>query len=144
MTDIEMKEWLETQYDVDDNGCWVWKGVINHEGYGRVSWHCKYLPVHRLYWLLSGNTIPDRYEMCHGHGCSKACYNPAHLVPGTSQKNKLDRHRDGTMVQAKLTKDQVLEIRGRTDKSMSELGREYGVGQQTISKIVHRKIWAWL
>ena len=142
MTNDEMKEWMETQYDVDDNGCWIWKGVIVR-GYGFVGWHRKDVRVHRLYWLLSGNTIPDGYDMCHGPGCSTACFNPEHLVPGTKQKNSLDKHRDGTMI-TKLTKEQVLEIRARTDRSMRELGREYGVNHRTIGDIIHRKIWAWL
>ena len=144
MTNDEMKEWMETQYDVDDNGCWVWKGVICRKGYGFVGWHRKDVSVHRLYWLLSGNTIPDKFDMCHGPGCSKACFNLAHLTPSTTQKNMLDKHRDGTMVQAKLTKEQVLEIRARTDKNMSELGREYGVSVSAISEIINRKSWAWL
>jgi len=141
MTDAEMKEWLETQYDVNENGCWVWRGNKLNSGYGRVAWKNKKKRVHRLYWLLSGRTIPEGLDMLHGHKCSKACYNPEHIRPGTCSENALDKHRDGTCVQAKLTKEQVLEIRARTDKNQKELGEEYDVNPTAIRKILSRKTW---
>ena len=143
MTDTEMKEWLETQYDLDENGCWIWKSY-KVGGYGRVMWNGKLHLVHRLYWLLSGKTIPEGTEICHGHGCSKACYNPEHLRTDTHKHNMLDTHRDGTMIHAKLTCEQVLEIRSQTDTLQKELAIEYGVSREQISNIQTGKKWAWL
>jgi len=142
MTDAKMKEWLETQYDVNENGCWVWRGRTNG-GYGRVAWKNKEQMIHRVYWLLSGRTIPDNLGLLHGYGCSKACYNPDHLHPGDQYENALDTHRDGTMP-CKLTPEQVLEIRARTDKNQRELGEEYGVSRGTISDVLRGKRWGWL
>ena len=138
-----MKEWLETQYDLNDNGCWVWRNGKNPE-HGRTRWKGKSRYVHQLYWLLSGRIIPEEMEICHGHKCSKACFNPEHLRADTRQSNILDNHRDGTFTQAKLTREQVLEIRTRVDKSCKEIGKEYGVSAGTISMIVNRKVWSWL
>ena len=143
MSDAELKGWLETQYDVNENGCWVWRHS-KRQGYGLVGWQGSIQGVHRVYWLVSGRTIPEGLDMLHGHGCSKACYNPAHLHPGDHRENMLDRHRDGTMTFAKLTKEQVLEIRARTDKNQTELAEEYGVSQQQISDIKAGKNWSWL
>jgi hypothetical protein len=143
MTDAEMKAWLETQYDLNENGCWIWKGIKNSGGYGQVRLKGKNMGVHCLYWLLSGREIPDKFEMRHGFKCSRACYNPEHLTPGTRSENTLDKHRDGTMP-CKLTPSQILEIRARTDKNNTELAEEYGVVRHTISQINLRKVWKWL
>ena len=97
--------------------------------------------VHRLYWLLSGRTIPEGLGLLHGQGCSKACFNPEHLHPGDQSENALDQHRDETMTQAKLTPEQVLEIRERTDKNQYELAQEYSVARQHISAIINRHKW---
>lgn len=143
MTDAEMKAWLETQYDLNENGCWVWKQYKNHEGYGQVSWKNNVITVHRLYWILCGGYIPEGLVMCHGEGCSKACFNINHLRPDTDFENSLDKHRDGTMPH-KLTTTQVLEIRERTDKKYIELAKEYGISRTTISEIKSGKGWKWL
>ena len=149
MTDDEMKEWLETQYDLNDNGCWVWKGCKTKDGYGKVKWKGIVQNTHRFYWLLSGRTIPDGLEICHGPCHNKACFNPEHLRPGTRAENQADRVRDGTNIGAKkgekhhgakLTSEQVLAIRA-SEKSQRELSEEYGVAFQTISAIIFKKTW---
>jgi hypothetical protein len=144
MTEVEMLEWLGAQYDINENGCWVWKNATNEFGYGFTTWDGHRPTVHRLYWLLSGRTIPEGLEICHGHGCSKACYNPAHLRTDTHSANLLDKHRDGTMTHAKVTREQVLEIRERAAENQRELAKEYGVNHSTISSIILRKKWRWL
>jgi hypothetical protein len=143
MTDAEMKEWLETQYDVNENGCWVWRGGKSG-GYGIIKYRGNNKGVHHLYWLLSGRTIPEDLMLLHGHNCSKACYNPEHLHSGDDRENGLDRHRDGTMTHAKLTQEQVLEIRARTDKTIVELAKEYGISHTQVSRIITRKRWSWI
>jgi len=45
---------------------------------------------------------------------------------------------------AKLTEDQVLEIRAATGRTHRELAYEYGVDQGTIGKITRRETWAHL
>jgi hypothetical protein len=144
MTDTEMKGWLETQYDVNENGCWVWRGCKSRKGYGQVGWKGAVRDVHRLYWLLSGRIISDKLELCHGNGCSRACFNPAHLTLGDKRKNQLDRHRDDTMFVAKVTPQQILEIRARADKSQRELAKEYGMSDSQMSRIISRKSWSWI
>ena len=144
-----MVAWMETQYDLNENGCWVWKNSKNKQGYGQVWWKGTMHLVHRVYWLLSDRVIPEGLEMCHGHGCSKACYNPEHLKPGTRVENSADRKRDGTddrgekNTRAKLTNEKVLAIRANPqNKSQTELSKVFGVTQSVISSIVNRKCWA--
>jgi hypothetical protein len=77
------------------------------------------------------------------HRCKpKNCCNPDHLEPGTQSENELDKHRDGTMVQAKLTAEQVLEIRKRSNERHCDLAREFSVERGTVSNIINRKRWS--
>lgn len=49
--------------------------------------------------------------------------------------------------QVKLTDEQVREIRARYAAggvTQKQLGREFGVGQTTISAILRRRLWAHL
>jgi len=142
MSDADMLSWLETQYDLNENSCWVWRGSKTGKGYGHVEWKGKTIRCHRLYWLLSGRTIPEGLEMCHGPGCSKACYNPEHLRPDTRSANNLDKHRDGT-ANNKLTEEQVRAIRADT-RAQKEIAEEYGVKQVTISAIKIGRCWSWV
>jgi hypothetical protein len=44
----------------------------------------------------------------------------------------------------KLTPQQVLEIRAKTDRGCTKLAEEYGVTKEAISAIILRKVWKWL
>ena len=142
MSETEMLSWLETHYDLNENGCWVWKGCKDSGGYGMTYWKRKLTFSHRLYWLLSGRKIPEGMEMCHGPGCSKACFNPEHLRPDTKSANMLDKHRDGT-ANNKLTEGQVRAIRADM-RSQREIAEEYGVTGGAISNIKTGKQWSWV
>jgi hypothetical protein len=144
LNDEELKLWMETQYDFNENGCWVWKKSKNRDGYGNIGYRGSVSQVHRLYWVLSGRIIPEGLELRHGNGCPTACFNPEHLTPGTKSENGIDMHRDGTMFRAKLTTEQVLSIRSRTDKTRKELAEEYGITKQHLDAILSRRAWVWL
>ena len=143
-TDAELKAWMETQYDLNDNGCWIWKHGKHQRGYGCIRYKGKDMKVHRLYWVLSGRTLPEGLHILHGKGCSTSCFNPDHLMVGGAQQNALDRHRDGTMRQAKLTREQVLDIRSRVNKTHVELAEEFGISRQQIARIISGERWTWL
>jgi hypothetical protein len=124
------------------NGCWLWTGCCENQGYGQFKYEGKRWYVHRLMYLHCYGELPEK-PLDILHKCKpKNCCNPEHLEAGTKSKNLgIDRHRDGTMTHAKLIAEQVVEIRQRTDKSQRELGLEYGVSESNISNIILRKSW---
>jgi len=78
---------LESRWDVDDNGCWIWNGAISKWGYGiytpedLVTWR-----AHRYVYTQLVGPIPEGLAL--DHLCEvKACVNPAHLDPCTSGEN---------------------------------------------------------
>jgi len=122
--------------------CWIWSGSCVRSGYGQFLFEGKVWQTHRLMYLHCYGELPEE-PLVVRHKCKhRNCCNPDHLEPGTMSENHLDKHRDGTMVQAKLTVEQVLEIRKRSNERHCDLAREFGVKQNTISSIINRKNWS--
>ena len=83
---------------------------------------------------------PEGMEACHNDGCrtNNALSN---LRWDTRPGNHGDRWEHGTMNVAKLTVDQVREIRASKSRQV-DLAAKYGVHKQTISNIKRRVSWA--
>ncbi|MCO8127251.1 HNH endonuclease [Acidimicrobiia bacterium EGI L10123] len=82
-----------------DQGCWVWKGALDHNGYGRIhAWKGKKPLAHRVAYTLWNGPIPPSTRRCAEemvvhHTChQRACVNPAHLTLLTRRDNA-GRHR---------------------------------------------------
>jgi hypothetical protein len=76
------------------DSCWLWKGHIDKNGYG------KYGPkvAHRVVWTLLIGEIPKGKQLNHKDEiCShRHCVNPEHLYVGTQKQNIQDMIKSGT------------------------------------------------
>lgn len=144
--------------------CWVWTGWCLEKGYGVIEYKGRRIRTHRAAWILFKGPIPD--GLCVLHSCDNppCCY-PEHLWLGTDLENVADmvskgraasgdrsgarthrerRPRGQRHPQAKLTDNDVLEIRAASHLSYGARARLYGVERTTISAIVRRKSWTHL
>jgi len=81
---------LRSRISVAENGCWIWMGVINSEGYGRlyVGGELGEAQAHRVVYEQIRGAIPDGLTL--DHLCrTTACVNPAHMDPVTMRENIL-------------------------------------------------------
>jgi hypothetical protein len=137
---------------VKTDDCWLWGGDIDKDGYGRFRFHERRIPSHRISWLITGQVIPEDKPIVR-HKCrSRSCVNPDHLEVGTQIENMADKIRDGTHIcgercpSAKLTNEEVLEIRRRSAKGEkdSNLAEAFEVSRRTISFIIKGLSWKHL
>ena len=116
--------------------CWLWKGTTDKDGYGKVMINYRSWKASRAAWHLLVGPIPE--DMLVLHKCDvPSCCNPDHLWLGTQSENIRDmdsKGRRGKRTPAKLTDEQVREIR-KDARSQKTIARDYGIAQQTVSKI---------
>mgnify|MGYP001584480564 CR=1 FL=1 len=73
---------------IDENGCWIWQGTIDTEGYGRFYWRGFDMFAHRTAYTMYKGEILKGVET--DHLCRvRSCVNPAHLEMVTHQINIL-------------------------------------------------------
>lgn len=166
--DVTSIEQIKARCKVTEDGCWEWQGPIDQCGYG-VIWSRERnnnFKVHRLVMLLHRGHLGD-WGMGHGelvcHHCdNRPCCNPEHLFVGTARDNAYDMIRKGrdkhvghpesskgqTNGNAKLTNEQVYEIRRRADAGprgiKQQLAKEFGVTPAMIGHIACRRSWTHL
>lgn len=127
------------------DGCWEWRGTIDGYGYGVLDHAGSRYRAHVLALEFDGRAVPEGMVACH-HCDNPPCVRPDHLYPGTPHQNVLDAQARGRLVkgdghhQAKLTEDQVREIR-KLDKPHAEIARQYGVSRPTITRAFTGKNW---
>lgn len=142
---FELRFWNKIEKQ-NENGCWIWKGYKDVNGYGHVTIHKpRTAMVHRVMWELTFGKIPAGLLVC--HECDNpACCNPAHLFLGTHAENMKDmfaKKRRPTMSfkgsahpRAKLTEEQVVEIRAcRGVVNYKEVMKKYGIGRSSVYRI---------
>jgi hypothetical protein len=139
----------------DENGCHLWTAGVNKKGYGKFKYLGRDVKAHRY----AAGMVDWPKEIQTRHLCpgepNPGCVNPEHLTFGTNADNMRDKVEAGRQARlkgadngnAKLTEEQVIEIRSRYAAggvSQRKLGDEFGVAQQLISRIIRRKLWAHL
>lgn len=132
--------------------CWLWIGTTRDKRYGClfvVKPKRRYVPAHRISWELNNGPIPEGMEIC--HTCDNGlCVRPDHLFLGSRAENANDMARKGRAAngerhgmakKARITDEMVRDIRQRAANGETQvsLGKEYGVSQHYISRIVNRQ-----
>ena len=72
---------------VDDNGCWLWQGSLNRNGYGLFN-AGKTVIAHRYAYLTTRGEIDPANQL--DHLCRvRCCVNPSHLEAVSARENNL-------------------------------------------------------
>jgi len=136
--------------------CWEWQAGTTSGGYGRFLAKLGGMTIntaHRFSYALHYGSIPA--DLCVCHTCdNRRCVNPRHLFLGTIADNNADKiakercsHHTGTPgeahPQARLTEQQVLEIRRRVaeGETQTAVAKAFHVSFPAMNHIVLRKNW---
>ena len=124
--------------------CWGWKAQKRWDGYGRFVTKRRPMWAHRVSYELHFGQIPKGMHVLHSCDCPE-CTNPKHLRLGTHVENMIDKNRRGRDPIAKLTPEQVREIRKLlgTD-SEAKIGARFGVKHGVINDIAKREPYQWV
>lgn len=126
--------------DLDE--CWPWIGYRTNDGdgYGQVMLNGVRMQVSVATYLHFNGPIPAGEVV--RHTCDyPPCCNPTHLITGTYEDNSRDMVERGRSKAAKLSDDQVREIRaaiadGHTTRAVAD---QFGIHNSCVSRVANRK-----
>ena len=131
------------------DGCWVWTGALQRDGYAHFTLDRKTITAHRYAYEITVGPIPAGMDLL--HSCdNRACVNPAHLRPGTHEENIAEMVRKGRNTKGeqnrrnKVTADRVREIRKHreeTGETYNAIGDLYGISPTQARAICLRVHW---
>lgn len=123
-------------YEVDSNGCWIWRYGVSPNGYGHahVPGSRRGENAHRHYYKKYKGHIPNGFVIDHLCRVPK-CVNPEHLEAVLQVENV----RRGKA--SKVTLEIVREIRKSIKEYEEELAKKYRITLSNISVIRRIKTW---
>lgn len=97
----------------DDASCWVWPFKLSTSGYGYIKWGKAQAAVHRVAYELAHGNEPN---ICR-HACDRPeCFNPNHLLDGTTADNAQDLRVRGTSSHGAAGRAKLEELQARLDQ----------------------------
>lgn len=134
---MPIKTKIDTElYNIDKNGCWIFKGNLSHNGYGQMKRLGKHIRATHYFYEKYVSKIAKGLVL--DHKCRiVSCVNPNHLEAVTIAENT----RRGNS--ARLNMAIVNEIISSYNKGNSQayLAKKYSVHQSTISRIINKLRW---
>ena len=118
---------LGSDYDINDNGCWIWKWCLRENRFPVTSKNGKVENIRQIiYRDTYGKDVHNKHIRHKYDNCSLLCIIPSHLYVKEEKKKKERVY--------KLTPEDIDAIRG-SSQSLGVLSKEYGVDPSLISRI---------
>lgn len=146
----EIRFWMRVKSSRD--GCWIWTGAKERDGYGKMKADGREVTLHRFSWRIHFGEITPGMFVC--HRCDNpACVRPNHLFLGTAAENNADRHKKGRSRfgncsgekngRSVLTDSIVREIRRLAAAGIrqNDIAERFSISPPQIHYVVNRKTW---
>lgn len=133
------------------DGCHLFVGRTNEDGYARVGMCGKLVFLHRVMWERHNGPVPTGKEIC--HTCDvRSCVNPDHLFAASHLENIRDMWRKGRgrvfrgsdQAQAKLSEADIPTIRTRiaNGDTCAAIAADYQVSDAAIRNVKKFRGWS--
>jgi len=157
---LEYERYIRSKIKIDENGCWIWQGKLNSQGYGRayadIDGHKE--AAHRLALRTQQRLSYDeatKLGTCRHGPCPKSCSNPQHMLGwGTALDQVKDNIDQGkfqmgeTCRFSKLSVEQVKEIVKCTQQPQEKnwtfynrIAQKFNMGAASIRDILKGNTW---
>jgi len=142
--------WLLVDDSGGPNACWPWRGRLDKDGYGKLSFCGRHRRAHQVALQIGRNLIPGSGLMVRHVTCgNRPCCNYWHLDVGTNQDNCNDTITMGRTLtgeknhKAKITAAEAAAMRTRraAGETTKDLGDAFGITQSAASKICRGTTW---
>lgn len=122
----------------EENGCYISTSHMSSHRYVNIKYRKSNRKLHRLLYFM---LYPDTEEsMVIRHLCNNTkCCNPAHLISGTQADNASDTVHSGRCNLAKLSPEQVKDIRTRDIINKHEIAKEFGISIVSLRLILNNR-----
>lgn len=135
------------------DGCWVWNGCLDRDGYGDMTFLGESMSVHRAAYFAWTRKIPKGKFIC--HKCDlPACCNPEHLFVGNAASNRKDAVEKGRFDSCKGENHYYSKLKNKDVEKMRRLFKEniemkmiakvFGVSLSTVENIKYGRSWKHL
>jgi hypothetical protein len=145
------QDFLDLALMQETDECILWPFSIDDRGYGSMGVGRKSTRRSHVAMceMAHGPKPSPDLEVAHKCG-NRPCINKRHVRWATRVENAADRVEHGTLTRGskcggKLTEAQVIEIRALAGSlSHTKIGKQFGVSQPVVSRIISREYWGWL
>jgi hypothetical protein len=144
--------WLLEHVQFGGDNCLTWPFAKSPAGYAQIKRAGQTAMATRLMCELAHGAAPSALHQA-AHSCGKGhagCINPNHLRWATPVENNADKKRHGTeprgeqRTNARLSSQQVLEIRQSRGVHELVLAERYGVSRSAIHNVIGGYTWRHL
>jgi len=135
---------LMSHVTILSNGCWLWTGAKDSNGYGRVSKvsYGESLAHRAIYSKTKNIRLNRKIYIC--HKCDfPSCVNPDHMIEGDQFVNLADAKAKGRRLgeTPKIPIDVLEKVKaaigsGSTQRSIA---KTFGLSEATVSNIKHNR-----
>src|SRR5579884_757475 len=135
---------LEGRSRRTETGCMEWQGGRSKAGYGQVGMDSRVFYAHHLSWYVETGHLPVKPEAVLHRCDNPPCWEFTHLILATQAANVADMdakgraRRDG---QAKLTREQVIQIRNIQGLSQGAIARMFGISRRHVAELRQGLYW---
>jgi hypothetical protein len=148
----EIDTFFEKAITYTGDDCLIWPFAVNSWRYASLSsgrFRKKYktnLIARAVCIEVYGPPPTSKHDAAHSPDCiSKACINRKHLRWATHKDNMADDRHGEDNSYARLTNEQVLEIRKlKGIMTHKEIGEQFGIPRINVTMILNYSNWAWL